>query len=586
MIWNFLNESLAAAFAAAGYGDVPATVEVSRRPDVGQFQCTAAMSLARSARQSPAAIARAVVASLPSYPFERVSVDGPGFINFSLSDRFLAGEAAEALDDPRHGCPTVEPHRLMIDFGGPNVAKRMHVGHLRSSVIGDALQRCCRFIGHDVVSDVHLGDWGLPMGMLIAEIRRRWPALPYFGEAREAAPAEGPEITVELLNRLYPEAAQRCGADAAAQEEAKQATAALQSGHAGYRALWRRMVEVSVDAVKADLDLLDIRFDLWEGESDVRDVLPEMVRTLRESGVAHLSSGALVVPVEREDDAEPVPPLILVKGDGSATYGATDLTTIEYRVQRYGPRALWYVVDQRQRLHFVQVFRAAEKAGFVPDDVPALEHLGFGTVNGPDGKPFKTRAGEVMTLRMLLDQTIAEAAKRLDQIHLSADVGEAEREVIATRIGLAAIKFADLRNFRQSDYVFDISQFLSFEGKTGPYLCYSVVRARSLLAKAAAAGLAEGTLAPAATPEERGIHLRLLDFGRAVLAAYERRAPNVLCDHAYELAQAFNAFYHASHVLTETDPERRGSWLRLTRGVAEQLQLTLSLLGIAVPDRM
>lgn len=584
MIWNFLNAKLADAFAAAGYGDVPAVAEKSRRPEAGQFQCNTAMTLARAARQAPVAIANAVAAKL-EFPFDRVSVAGPGFINFSLADEFLAREAGAFLEDPRHGAPRMEPVRLMMDFGGPNVAKRMHVGHLRSSIIGDSLQRCARFLGHDVTSDVHLGDWGLPMGMLVSEIRRRWPELAYFAPGGPAGPVDD-GITVDLLNRLYPEAAARAKADPDALEEAKQATTALQTGDPGLRALWRRMVDVSVASVRQDLDLMGVRFDLWEGESDVRDRLDGMLERLTAAGVAGRSEGALVVRVEREDDAEPVPPLLLVKGDGSVTYGATDVATIEHRVESRDPDAVWYVVDQRQRLHFVQVFRAAEAAGMVRDGRPALEHLGFGTVNGPDGKPFKTRSGEVMSLRDLLDLTIAEARSRLGEIALAADITHEERETIARRIGLAAIKFADLRNLRQSDYVFDLGQFCSFEGKTGPYLCYSIVRARSILTRAAAGGFTGGPLVPARSDEEREVLLRLLDFGRAVLATYERRAPNVLCEHAFDLAQSFNAFYHKHHILTEEDAARRSSMLTVTRLVSDQLVLALGILGIEAPERM
>ncbi len=586
MIWSYLDEALASAFAAAGYGMANATVEPSRRPDMGQFQCTTAMAIAREARQSPVAIAKAVVERLPPFPFVDVSVAGPGFINFSLADEFLAERAGALEGDARQGVPAVEPRKLLVDFGGPNVAKRMHVGHLRSAIIGDCLQRCARFLGLRVVSDVHLGDWGLPMGMLIAEIRRLWPELPYFAGEAAPGPAVEERITIDLLSRLYPEAARRCSEDPEALEDAKQATTALQAGDPALRALWRRMVEASVDSIRADFSLLGVRFDLWEGESDVHDRLQTMIARLTESGTAELSEGAVIVPVSRPADSEPVPPLILVKGDGSVTYGATDLATIEHRVERYDPDAMLYVVDQRQRLHFVQVFRAAEAAGAVRESAPALEHIGFGTVNGPNGKPLRTRAGETVTLRALLEQTVVEARRRVAALELADEITEPERETIAARIGLAAIKFADLRNQRQSDYVFDIDQFCSFEGKTGPYLCYSAVRARSLLAKAAERGIAAGPLAPPRTDEERAVHLRLLDFGRSLLATFDNRAPSILCEHAYDLAQSFNVFYHRHHVLSEEDAERRGSWLTLTRLVSDQLVLTLSLLGIEVPERM
>lgn len=584
MIWDFLNGKLAEAFAAAGYGEVAAVAEKSRRPEAGQFQCNTAMSMAKAARQAPVAIANAVAAKL-EFPFDRVTVAGPGFINFSLADEYLAAQASAFQTDPRHGAPTLPSSRLMMDFGGPNVAKRMHVGHLRSSIIGDSLQRCCRFLGLDVTSDVHLGDWGLPMGMLVSEIRRLHPELPYFAPGGPTGPVDD-GITVDLLNRWYPEAAARAKGSPEALEEAKQATTALQTGDPGLRALWRRMVDVSVASVRADLELMGVEFDLWEGESDVRDRLDGMLERLTAMGVAERSEGAIVVQVSREDDAEPVPPLLLLKGDGSVTYGATDVATIEHRVEERNPDAIWYIVDQRQRLHFVQVFRAAEKAGMVRDGRPALEHLGFGTVNGPDGKPFKTRSGEVMSLRDLLELTITEARNRLGEIALTADITDEERETIARRIGLAAIKFADLRNHRQSDYIFDLAQFCSFEGKTGPYLCYSIVRARSVLAKASAAGFEAGAPVAPTSDEEREVILRLLDFGRAVLATYERRAPNALCEHAFELAQAFNAFYHEHHIIREEDEARRASLLALTRLVSDQLVLALGILGIEAPDRM
>jgi arginyl-tRNA synthetase len=587
MIWRTLDESLSAAFAAAGYADVVATVEPSRRPDVGQFQCTTALSMAKRFRQSPLAIARAVVEKLPEYPFARVSVDGPGFINFSLADEFLARETGAVLADPRQGSPPVESRRLLLDFGGPNVAKRMHVGHLRSTIIGDCLQRLSRFLGHDVVSDVHLGDWGLPMGMLISEIRRRWPDLAYF--APSAATGEFPPddiITVDLLSQLYPEAAQRTAADPDALRRAKEETTALQGGDPGLRALWRRMVDVSVEAVRADFSLLGVTLDLWEGESDVHDRLNALIEHFVATGAADRSEGALVIPLERTGDVEPVPPLMLVKSDGSVTYGATDLATIAHRVEHHDPDGMLYVVDQRQRLHFVQVFRAAEVTGLVQPEHPVLEHIGFGTVNGPDGKPLKTRAGETMTLRALLELTIGEARSRVGEIGLGSDIDEAEREVIAQRIALATIKFADLRNQRQSDYIFDLAQFSSFEGKTGPYVCYTAVRARSILTKAAAKELADGPLLPPGTEDERRIALVLLDFGRALLETFERRAPNVLCEHVFELAQRFNAFYHTCHILSEPDAALRGSRLTMTRGVLDQLTLALSMLGIEVPDRM
>lgn len=590
MLLDALTEQFKACFEKAGFDSAPVEVERSNRPDLSQFQCNSAMALAKSARRSPREIANAVLPGLKTLPdLVGLRIDGPGFINFSLSDEFL-GNAVEALrKDARLGCPEkpVEARQtVVLDYGGPNVAKAMHVGHLRSGIIGDALHRLSQFVGDLAVGDVHLGDWGLPMGMLIAEIERHSPALPYFDESFAGPFPKHPPITIEELNRLYPQAAARCETDPSALEAARAATAELQAGRPGYRALWRHFVEASVAECREDFSSLGVSFDHWHGESRVGARVVPMIERLLASGVARRSEGAIVIPVERLSDNRPMPPLMLEKSEGGATYAATDLATIEDRIEAFDPDVILYIVDQRQHLHFEQVFRAAEAAGLIESGRPRCEHIGFGTINGPDGRPFKTRAGGVMRLRDLIAQATEAARKRLEEIELSEDIGPEERERIASLIGIATIRFADLSNYRLTDYIFNMDKFSRFEGKTGPYLCYAAVRANSILVKAASESLAEGPMVPPRSSLARDVALSLLDFGRQVYAAYDKRAPNLLAEHAYDLAQKFNSFYHHHHILSEEDAALRGSLLALARLVRDQLRLTLGLLGIEAPQRM
>jgi arginyl-tRNA synthetase len=575
-------------FAAAGFDPAAVAVEPSNRPDLSQFQCNAALTLAKATRQPPRAVANAVLPHLTALPELRdVRVDGPGFINFSMAEDYLTAEVEKLRTDPRLGSPTeAKPQSIIMDYGGPNVAKAMHVGHIRAGIIGDALHRMGTFLGHKVIGDVHLGDWGLPMGMLIAEMKQRWPDLPWFDPEFRGDYPQKPPVDVDALNELYPQAAARCAADEAALKEARLATARLQRGDPAYRALWQSFVDVSVAAIREEFELLDIAFDLWNGESDVEDRMQPLIADLERRGVAERHEGALIIPVARESDNKPMPPLILEKGDGGVTYASTDLATIAARVQDVDPDLLLYVVDQRQHLHFEQVFRAAEKAGFIRDGRPRCEHIGFGTINGPDGKPFKTRAGGVMRLKDLVSLAIDAARERLVELGLAQDMAPAEREEIANLIGIATIRFADLSNHRQSDYIFNLDKFSRFEGKTGPYMCYAAVRAGSILAKAAEQDLCEGSLVAPISDQMRAVYLSLLDFGRVVAVTFEKRAPNMLCDHVYELAQKFNAFYHQHHILSESDAALQGALLSLTRIVRDQLQLALVLLGIKVPTRM
>lgn len=575
-----------AAFEAEGLPAELGQVTVSDRPDLGDFQCNGAMAGAKIAKQAPRRIAERVVPHLTAQAlFAEVSIAGPGFINLSVDDGVLS-EIANALHgDASAGIDAGPVQSVVLDFGGPNIAKPMHVGHLRSSIIGDSLQRVARFLGHKVVSDIHMGDWGKPIGMLITALEIEQPDLPYFDEGFSGPYPEEPPVTMADLERLYPQAAAACKADAVRDEAARRATAALQAGRLGYRALWQHFFDVSKVGMEREFAALDVRFDVWKGESDVDGLVPAMVRDLTDRALVEESDGAQVIRVaEAGDDAE-LPPLILVKSDGGQTYATTDLATILDRVRSFDPDLILYVVDQRQAVHFTQVFRAARKAGIAGKAV--LEHIGFGTMNGPDGKPFKTRAGGVMKLHDLIEQMRDTALQRLDEAGLAKDLPGDEKIEIASRIGIAALKFADLSNHRLSNYIFDIDRFTRFEGKTGPYLQYAAVRIKSLFAKAADAGALEAPLDIALqAPLERALVLRLAQFPEVVLGAFDKRAPNILSDHVYSLAQDFSRFYTEHHILSESDDAVKHSRLGLAQVALAQITLCLSLLGIDVPDRM
>jgi arginyl-tRNA synthetase len=580
-----LSDAVAAAFAAEGLPAEFGQVRSSDRPDLAQFQCNGAMPAAKAAAKPPRDIAQGVAARLEADKrLAKVEVVGPGFINLDVTDAFLSEHVNALAGDPRLGCPKTDPARtVVLDYGGPNVAKAMHVGHLRASIIGDSLRRLFAFAGDRTVGDVHMGDWGLPMGMLIAEIARAHPDLPYFdGDFTGPYPNESP-VDIDDLQRIYPLAAQRCKDDAEFLEAARKATAELQAGRPGYRALWQHFIDVSLEEMRADFASLGVAFDLWFGEAVVNDLIEPLVRQLREQGTLVESQGALVVPVAEEGDKTEIPPLMMLKSDGAVTYGTTDLATIEHRRRELDPDLILYVVDQRQHLHFEQVFRAARRAGV--NGKAALEHIGFGTMNGPDGKPFKTRAGGVMKLRDLIGMALEAGDARMREFGLGEDVEAHERQAIVRMVALAAIRFADLSNHRMSNYIFDLDRFTRFEGKTGPYLLYAAVRVKSLLRKAGEQGFDVGPiLAPGDL--ERDLALVLGRLPEAVAAAYDRRAPNELCDFAYTLAQAFSSFYQNCHILSETDAPLRASRLGLAAATLRQLELTLSLLGIEVPERM
>ena len=578
-----LSAIAGAAFAAEGLAAEFGAVQLSDRPDLAQFQCNGALAAARAARANPRVIAEKVAAKLRGNAiFAKVEIAGPGFINLDLTDAALDARIAVLASDVSLGAPqTGSGKRVMVDFGGPNIAKPMHVGHLRSSVIGDCLQRLFRANGWRVVSDVHLGDWGLQMGQLISEVEQRGLAPIYFDAAFEGPYPEQSPVTMDDLEEMYPAASAACKADPARLEAARRATVELQAGRVGYRALWRHFVSVSEQGLDREFSSLGVRFDLWKGESAADALIPPMIADLKARGLAVESEGALVVPVARPDDKKEMPPLILLKSDGGVLYGTTDLATVIDRVREGNPDLILYVVDHRQHGHFEQVFRAAALAGL--NGKAMLEHVGYGTMNGLDGKPFKTRAGGVMKLFDLIAMATGEAETRLAEQGLGVDYSAGERAEIARKVGIATIKFADLSNHRTTDYIFDLERFSKFEGKTGPYLQYAAVRIRSILRKAEDVALAAPRIH---SPQERELVLLLLGLGAAMQAAEEKRAPNILCDYAFTLAQSFSRFYGEHHILSESDTGLRAARLGLCSLTLAVLTKTLGLLGIEVPERM
>ena len=573
---SVLSEAAAAAFAAEGLSAGYGRVSVSDRPDLADFQCNGALAAAKAAREAdkranPREIAARVAERLQNDArLSSVEIAGPGFINLRVTDAALAARAQAVADDPRLGAEQVaEPRRVVVDYGGPNVAKPMHVGHLRSSIMGESIKRLFRFRGDEVLGDAHFGDWGFQMGLLITAV--------------QAEGADPESLTLEDLERIYPAASARAKEDETFRAGARRATAELQSGREDYRALWRRFVEVSRTALVREFDSLDVHFDLWKGESDADPLIPEMVEALTAKGLLVEDQGARIVRVSREGDKRELPPLLVVSSEGSAMYGTTDLATVVDRRRSFDPHLCLYVVDQRQADHFEQVFRAAYLGGYAEEGT--LEHVGYGTMNGPDGKPFKTRAGGVLKLHDLIEMAREKARERLREAELGADVPFEEFEDIAHKVGIAALKFADLQNFRGTSYVFDLDRFTSFEGKTGPYLLYQAVRIKSLLRKAEADGASSGAITVGETAE-RDLALTLDAFDAALTEAYDKRAPNAVAEHAYRLAQSFSKFYAACPVLGAPDPATRGSRLRLAQATLAQLEQALQLLGIATPERM
>lgn len=579
-----LREAVAAAFAAEGVPDDLVKVTPSDRPDLADFQSNAALVAARALKANPRELATRVTERLAGDPaLERVEVAGPGFINLTASPAALAARATEIATESMRGASTVAaPRRVVIDFAGPNVAKPMHVGHLRSSIIGESLKRLFRFRGDMVWGDAHFGDWGFQMGLLIVACTDEGLATAFMAEDDGPFPDASP-VTLEDLERLYPAAAARAKAEPEFRDRARKATAELQAGRPGYRALWAHFVAVSRTALEREFSALGVTFDLWNGESDADPLIPDMVAELKARGLAELDQGAWIIRVAEEGDRRELPPLLLVSSEGSAMYGTTDLATILQRRREQDFELALYCVDQRQADHFEQVFRAACKAGYAGAD--QLEHIANGTMNGADGKPFKTRAGGVLKLHDMISQATDKARERLREAELGGDLPPGEFEDIARKVAVAALKFADLSNNRTTSYVFDLDRFTSFEGKTGPYLLYQAVRIKSLLRRAAAEGATAGDIRIAA-PAERDLALTLDAFAQAVEDAYERRGPHLIAEHAFRLAQAFSKFYAACPVMAAPDAETRASRLALSRAALDQLETALDLLGIATPERM
>ncbi len=579
-----LGDAVARAFAAEGLDTAHARVTPSDRPDLADFQSNGALAAAKAERANPRELAGRVAARLEGEPMlAAVEVAGPGFINLRVSDAALTQRVRALADDPLAGAaPVRDPRRVVIDFAGPNVAKPMHVGHLRSSIIGESLKRLFRARGDQVWGDAHFGDWGFQMGLLITAVGDEQPGSPFLAVGDGPFPKSSP-ISLEDLERLYPLAAARAKAEPEFRDRARRATAELQAGRAGYRALWRHFVQVSRTALQRDFAALGVTFDLWNGESDADAYIPEMIGDLRDKGLLEKDQGAEIVRVAEPGDKRELPPLLVVSSEGSAMYGTTDLATIRQRRAEIDPQLILYCVDQRQADHFEQVFRAAYKAGYA--DAGGLEHAPNGTMNGPDGKPFKTRAGGVLKLGDLIAMATDKARERLREADLGAGLRPAEFEATAHKVAVAALKFADLSNFRGTSYVFDLDRFTSFEGKTGPYLLYQAVRIKSLLRKADAEGVARGEIV-IASPAEREL-ARVLDaWAQAVDEAYERRAPNALAEHAYRLAASFSRFYAACPVLAADTPAERGSRLALAATALRQLELALQILGVDTPERM
>jgi arginyl-tRNA synthetase len=573
------------AFEAVGIDAALGQLKASDRPDLADFQCNGVLAAAKAVKKNPRELATAVLESLGEQVlYDSVDIAGPGFINIKVSESALQQRINTLATAEMLGANSVEQQRsVIIDFGGPNVAKPMHVGHLRSSIIGECLKRLFRFCGDEVIGDAHFGDWGFQMGLLIVALEDKLPNSPYHNANFTGEyPSESP-VTIAELEQLYPEAATEAKQNETFRDRARKATAELQAGRAGYLALWRHFVAVSKIALQRDFSALEVTFDLWNGESDADALVADMVAELKQSGLAVPDQGAIVIHVAKEKDKRQLPPLLLVSSEGSSMYGTTDLATILQRRRDNDFDLCLYCVDQRQADHFTQVFRASYLAGYAQEG--QLEHIANGTVNGSDGKPFKTRAGGVLKLGDLIQMAREKAENRLKQAGLGAELSEQEFIATANMVASAALKFAELSNHRTTSYVFDLDRFMSFEGKTGPYMLYQAVRIKSLLRRAAEKGLAAAEI-EIKESSERELALTLDAFASAVNVAYSKRAPNFLADHAYRLAQSFSKFYSTCQIVGLDDAAVTASRLGLADVTLKQLEQCLALLGISTPEKM
>ncbi len=580
-ITHQLTLKVSQAFAACGYDAKLGIVSVSDRLDLCQFQCNGALAGAKLYKKAPLMIANEILPLLEKDPaFRDVQVVAPGFINLNLQDAYLIQRAKEIASSDQHGIPQLAPSKtILLDYGGPNIAKPLHIGHLRSAVIGEALKRLAKAMGQTVIADIHMGDWGLQMGLVIAEMEVRYPHWNCFQADYQSQEGTVPSFSADELNEIYPFASKKSKENPEFKQTAQAITASLQKGHAGYRALWKEIVRISVCDLKQNYEALDVSFDLWYGESDAQPYLETLFEVLEEKKLLEESEGAMVVSVVEEDDKAPMPPVIIKKSDDSSIYATTDLATIIQREKDFHPDEIWYVVDNRQGLHFTQVFRCAKKAALIPAET-AMLHLGFGTMNGSDGKPYKTRDGQVMQLSALLNK-VYETAKTNIQNNTEENL---DMDDIARKLSIAAIKFGDLMNHRTKDYQFDIDKFLSMEGKTGAYLLYTVARMNSILKKLPEEQTFQ--MHDVYSTSDRELLLTIILGSEAFQKAYQEKAPNYICEHAYQLAVAFSKFYHENHIVREQDPKKKQSWINLCILTRTLLLTYLNILGIEAVERM
>ncbi len=585
-ILELISEEMKKGFALAGYNEELGKVTLSNRPDLCEYQCNGAMAGAKQYKKAPLVIANDVAARLKdSNIFSEISVIAPGFLNLKISKAFLRDYLDGMSKERKYGLESVGcPKKIVIDYGGPNVAKPLHVGHLRSAIIGESIKRILRYAGNEVIGDIHLGDWGLQMGLIITELKVRHPELVYFNEEYTGEYPKEPPFTISELEEIYPTASGKSKEDPAYKEAAMEATFKLQSGVKGYRALWKHILAVSVEDLKRNYNNLNVEFDLWKGESDVHDSIPEMVTYMKEEGYAHESEGALVVDVKEETDTKEIPPCMILKSDGASLYNTTDLATIMERMSIIKPDEIIYVVDKRQDLYFEQVFRCARKTKLVSPRVD-LKFLGFGTMNGKDGKPFKTREGGVMRLEHLIQEINEEMYQK---IMAGRDISEEEAKNIARVVGLSAIKYGDLSNQASKDYIFDIDRFTSFEGDTGPYILYTIVRIKSILNKYKENGgsLSLATLQNPIGTSEKELMMEVAKFNEIIENAANDIAPHKICAYIYDLANAFNHFYHETKILAEEDKTQKNSYIALLVLTCGVLETCIDLLGFSAPERM
>lgn len=585
-----LAEQLQTAFAACGYEERFGTVSVSNRPDLCQYQCNGAMAAAKQYKKAPIEIARQIAAKCEGNPmFEKFEAVTPGFINITLADSFLSKTLADMAAEEKLGVAIGEPETIIVDYGGANVAKPLHVGHLRSAVIGEAVKRMKRYMGNRVIGDVHLGDWGLQMGLVIEELRDRKPELAYFDGSHTGAYPTEPPFTLSELEEIYPAASAKAKADETFKERAHRAVYLVQNGDPALTALWKHIMSVSLPDLRKNYDNMNVEFDLWKGESDAKPYISDMLEDLCRRGIAHESQGALVVDIAEETDAKELPPCIVRKSDGAAIYATTDLATILEREKLYQPDHYIYLTDKRQELHFTQVFRTARKAGYVKPETK-MEYIGFGTMNGRDGKPFKTRQGGVLRLEYLLKDVEDAVYARIQE---NRTMDEAQARATAKVVGLAAVKYGDLSNQASKDYIFDAERFASFEGNTGPYILYTMVRIKSILAKYKEQSGKDADMAALAVDVNRvygaaetDLMLLASRFADTVEKAAEELAPHKICQYIYELSNAFNSFYHENKILAQEDAAKQAQWVALIALVLRILNVCVDLLGFEAPDRM